>query len=220
MSSPEFVAFLIETLRPVLEVLRGGGVIFACIDWRHTKEMNEALETLGIELLNLCVWVKTNPGMGSLYRSQHELVFVGRTPGGSHQNNVQLGNTGRNRSNVWSYAGATGGRHDSDDDFGAHPTVKPIRMVMDALLDVTSPGDLFLDPFLGSGTTLLAAERTRRRCVGVEIEPRYVDLAIRRWQEMTGGQAIHAETGERFDDRAAQAEQAEPPHHTHPEEDF
>lgn len=219
-SHAEFVAFLIETLHHLPEALRAGAVIFACMDWRHIGEMTEAFKALGIELLNLCVWVKTNPGMGSLYRSQHELVFVGRMPDGSHQNNVQLGKNGRNRTNVWPYAGATGGRHDSDDRFDAHPTVKPIRMVMDALLDVTSPGDLVLDPFLGSGTTLLAAERTRRRFVGAEIEPHYVDLVIRRWQEMTGGQAIHAETGERFDDRAACVERIKDPNSTHSAEDF
>jgi len=111
-------------------------------------------------------------------------------------------------SSVWHYAGATGGRRDADDAFNAHPTVKPIRLVMDALLDVTAPGDLVLDPFLGSGTTLLAAERTRRCAVGVEIAPAYVDLAIRRWQEMTGGQAVHAESGATFDELAGRRSDA------------
>ncbi len=192
-----------DTLGNAAAMIKPGGVLFACMDWRHVGEMTEALNALGLELLNICVWVKTNPGMGSLYRSQHELVFVARRPGAGHQNNVQLGKHGRNRSNVWRYAGATGGTADADDDFNRHPTVKPIRLVMDALLDVTGPSDLVLDPFLGSGTTLLAAERTRRRCIGVEIEPRYVDLGIRRWQEMTGGQAIHAESGASFDSVAA-----------------
>ena len=199
MPREDFIVLLLDTLGNAAAVLNPGGVLYACIDWRHVGEMIEALETLGLETLNICVWVKTNPGMGSLYRSQHELVFVTRRPGAGHQNNVQLGKFGRNRSNVWTYPGATGGRRDADDDFHVHPTVKPIRLVMDALLDVTGPGDLVLDPFLGSGTTLLAAERTRRRCIGVEIEPAYVDLAIRRWQEMTGGRAIHAESGVTFD---------------------
>ena len=123
-----------------------------------------------------------------------------RESGAGHQNNIQLGKFGRNRSNVWHYAGATGGAQDPDDAFDAHPTVKPIRLVMDALLDVSRPGDVVLDPFLGSGTTLLAAERTGRLCRGVEIEPAYVDLAVRRWQEMTGHRAIHAETGRPFDE--------------------
>lgn len=203
MSRKAFVAFLVETLGNAADLLKPGGVTFICMDWRHVGEMTEALEALGLEALNICVWVKSNPGMGSLYRSQHEFCFVARRPGAGHQNNVQLGKFGRNRSNVWTYAGATGGRADADDDFQVHPTVKPIRLVMDALLDVTGPGDLVVAPFLGSGTTLLAAERTRRRCLGVEIEPAYVDLAIRRWQEMTGGQAIHAENGVTFDSIAA-----------------
>jgi DNA modification methylase len=199
MSREMFIAFLSETLGNAAVLVKPGGVLFACMDWRHVSEMTEAYTALDLELLNICVWVKTNPGMGSLYRSQHEFVFVVRKQGASHQNNVQLGKHGRNRSNVWHFPGATGGSADSDDDFAAHPTVKPIRMVMDALLDVTAPNDLVIDPFLGSGTTLLAAERTRRRCIGVEIEPAYIDLAIRRWQAMTGGQAVHAETCLTFD---------------------
>ncbi len=199
MSREVFTEFLVETLGNASTVLRPGGVMFACIDWRHVGEMEETLHTLCLEPINICVWVKTAPGMGSLYRSQHELVFVARKPGQGHLNNVQLGMHGRNRSNVWHYAGATGGAKDANDAFDTHPTVKPIRMVMDALLDVTKPGDLVVDPFLGSGTTLLAAERTRRCCVGVEIEPAYVDLAIRRWQQMTGAAAVHAETGVPFD---------------------
>ncbi|WP_162798049.1 DNA modification methylase [Sulfitobacter sp. JL08] len=196
MSREAFIAFLIETLGNVVTLLKPGGVIFACMDWRHVDEMADALAALKLNLLNICVWVKSAAGMGSLYRSQHEFVFVARREGAGHQNNVQLGKYGRNRSNVWHYAGATGGAKDGDDAFDAHPTVKPIRMVMDALLDVTDPGDLVLDPFLGSGTTLLATERTRRRCIGVEIDPVYVDMAIRRWQEMTGGAAELVQKGE------------------------
>lgn len=207
MTPPEFTAFLAETLGNVAAALKPGGVSFICMDWRHVGEITEAMAGLCLELLNMCIWVKTKPGMGSLYRSQHELVLVGKKAGGPHLNNVQLGQHGRNRSNVWHYAGATGGAWDADDNFGAHPTVKPIRLVMDALLDVTAPGDLVVDPFLGSGTTLLAAERTRRRAIGVEIEPRYVDLAIRRWQEMTGGQAVHAESGLSFNALAEKREE-------------
>lgn len=203
MSPAEFTTFLDETLGGAAELVRPGGVLFVCMDWRHVAELSAALDARGLTLLNICVWIKSAPGMGSLYRSQHELVFVARKPGAGHRNNVQLGQFGRNRSNVWRYPGATGGRSDGDDDFAAHPTVKPIRMVMDALLDVTAPGARVLDPFLGSGTTLLAAERTRRRAVGLEIEPAYVDLAVRRWQDMTGGQAVHAATGARFDDLAS-----------------
>ena len=199
MNSAGLIDLLCDTLGNAADMLKPGGVLFSCMDWRHVGEMSKSLDTLGLDLLNICVWVKTHPGMGGLYRNQHEFVFVARRPGAGHQDNVMLGKFGRNRSNVWAYAGATGGRADADDDFNVHPTVKPIRMVMDALLDVTGPGDLVLDPFLGSGTTLLAAERTRRRCIGVEIDPAYVDLAIRRWQAMTGGQAIHTASGATFD---------------------
>ena len=205
MSREAFIAFLTETLGSVVTLLKPGGVIFACMDWRHVGEMADALAALKLDLLNVCVWVKSAAGMGSLFRCQHEFVFVARRDGAGHQNNVQLGKYGRNRSNVWHYAGATGGAKDGDDAFDAHPTVKPIRMVMDALLDVTDPGDLVLDPFLGSGTTLLAAERTRRRCIGVEIDPVYVDVAIRRWQGMTGGEAVLAQTGETFSAMAQDA---------------
>jgi DNA modification methylase len=206
MTRVQFVAFLTETLGHAASCLKPGGVYYSCIDWRHVGEMTEAIEAIELELLNICVWVKDAPGMGGLYRSQHELILVGRRSGAGHLNNVQLGKFGRNRSNVWTYAGATGGKRDADDTFRAHPTVKPIRLVMDALLDVTARSELVIDPFLGSGTTLLAAERTGRRCLGVEIEPRYVDLGIRRWQKMTGGMAIHSETGVTFDQMPASAE--------------
>lgn len=205
MSRDEFVAFLTETLGNVFVCLKPGGVFYSCIDWRHVGEMMEAFAAIGLELLNICVWVKHAPGMGGLYRSQHEMVLVGRRSGAAHLNNVQLGKFGRNRSNVWTYAGATGGTRDADDDFNVHPTVKPIRLVMDALLDVTTRSQLVIDPFLGSGTTLLAAERTGRRCLGVEIEPHYVDLGIRRWQAMTDGLAIHSKTGQTFDQTAESA---------------
>ena len=203
MSCEEFIELLVDALGSAVAYTKPGAVVFSCMDWRHHVEMDEALEKLGLDILNICVWAKSNGGMGSLYRSRHEFVFVAKKPGASHTNNVKLGQYGRNRTNVWEYAGATGGAKDPDDDWAAHPTVKPVRLVMDALLDVTAPGDLVLDPFLGSGTTLMAAERTGRRCVGVEIEPAYVDLAIRRWQKLTGRNAIHAECGHSFDEIAS-----------------
>ncbi len=202
MTREDFVGFLAETIGNATACLKPGGVLFSCMDWRHAVEMSEALDALGLNLLNICVWVKDAAGMGGLYRSQHEFVFVAMRPGDRALNNVQLGKYGRNRSNVWSYAGATGGARDANDNFKAHPTVKPIRMFMDALLDVSAHEDIVLDPFLGSGTTLLAAERTGRRCIGVEIEPRYIDLAIRRWQEMTGDGAIQTKTGKTFEELA------------------
>ncbi|AZQ65903.1 DNA methylase N-4 [Silicimonas algicola] len=198
MQPVEFVRFLVECLGPSIALLRSGGVAFIFMDWRHVSELNETLLQLGVEQINLAVWVKRAPGMGTLYRSQHELVFVLRKPGARHRNNVQLGRFGRNRSNVWEYGGATSGKTD-EDDFTVHPTVKPVAMVRDAILDVTAPGDVVLDCFLGSGSTLIAAESSRRRCVGVEIEPRYVDLALRRWMDLTGQKVIHAETGETYE---------------------
>lgn len=206
MTRDEFIAFLSETLGRAAAHLKPGGVLFVCMDWRHLSELDAALAALGLTLLNICVWVKPHPGQGSLYRSQHEFVVVARKPGARHRNNVQLGVHGRSRSNVWTYAGATGGRADGDDDFAAHPTVKPIRLIRDALLDVTIPGELVLDPFAGAGSTILAAERARRCCVATEIEPAYVDVAVRRWQAMTGEEAIHARTGQSFAAVAASRE--------------
>jgi DNA modification methylase len=149
----------------------------------------------------MCVWVKDNAGMGSLYRSQHELIFVfknGRTP---HRNNIELGQHGRNRTNVWHYPSPNNfGRKGEEGNLAAlHPTVKPVALIADAILDCSARGDLVLDPFLGSGSTLLAAERVGRICRGMELDPLYVDAAICRWQHFTGNSAIHATTGKRFD---------------------
>ena len=148
--------------------------------------------------------------MGSLYRSQHELVFVFKQGRGRHRNNVQLGKHGRDRSNLWSYPGARTLSRTSDEGnlLALHPTVKPVRLVADALLDCTARGDIVLDPFLGSGTTLLAAERVGRVCRGLEIDPLYADTAIRRWQAHTGDEARHAESGRSFDEIAAEAAEA------------
>jgi DNA modification methylase len=151
--------------------------------------------------LNVCVWVKDNGGMGSFYRSRHEMVFVFRKGSVAHRNNVQLGKYGRNRTNVWEYPGMnTFSKHGEEGNLLAlHPTVKPVTLVVDALLDCTAPKNIVLDAFLGSGTTLLAAERTGRVCFGIELNPKYVDVAIRRWQQYTGQRAIHAESSKRFE---------------------
>lgn len=156
-------------------------------------------------LLNLCVWTKTNGGMDSLYRSRHELIFVFRHGKGSHRNNGQLG---RNRTNVWEYPNVNtlSKQGDEGNPLALHPTLKPIALVADALLDCSTRGEIVIDPFLGSGTTLIAAERVGRVCYGIEIDPLYVDVAIRRWQRHTGDRAIHAATGKRFDDLATSSE--------------
>ena len=172
------------------------------MDWRHAGELLAAGKAVYTEHKNTCVWVKSNAGMGSLYRSQHEFVFVFKNGQAAHRNNVQLGRFGRHRSNVWNYPGANSlGRSTEEGNLLAlHPTVKPIKLVADAILDCSARGDLVLDPFLGSGSTLLAAERVGRSCYGIEIDPIYIDTVIRRWQAQTGDDAIHDATGRRFND--------------------
>jgi len=203
MSEAEFVAFLSTVLRLLARHSAVGSVHFICMDWRHMKELLAAGGQVYDSLLNLCVWVKDNGGMGSFYRSRHELVFVFRNGKGSHVNNIQLGRYGRNRTNVWEYPGVNTLSKQGDEGnlLALHPTVKPVAMVADAILDCSSRGDIVLDAFLGSGTTLMAAERVGRVCRGIELDPIYVDTAIRRWQRYTGESALHAETGETFNDR-------------------
>ena len=159
-------------------------------------------------LENLCVWAKDNAGMGSLYRSQHELVLVFKTGRGRHPNNVQLGRFGRNRSNVWHYPGVNSFSRKTEEGnlLASHPTVKPVALVADAILDCTAHGDIVLDGFFGSSTTLIAAERSGRVCYGLELDPLYVDTIIRRWQALTGGIARHAVNGRSFDDLAREVE--------------
>ncbi|WP_235871439.1 site-specific DNA-methyltransferase [Shimia sediminis] len=202
MSPEAFTDFLKTFLGQVKAAGRPGGLIMSFIDWRHDFELESAARQLGLEKINLCVWVKTNGGMGSLYRSQHELCAVYRIPGGKHQNNVQLGALGRNRTNVWSYAGVNSFGRNRNADLAAHPTVKPVAMIDDAIRDVTRHGDIVLDPFGGSGTTLIAAERCRRTARLIELDPIYVDVTIRRWQELTGEEAIEATSGETWNARA------------------
>ena len=180
-----------------------GATFFACLDWRRLLEIASTIRALGCELFDLCVWVKASGGMGSLYRSRHELVFVFGKSDTTPVNNVQLDKHRRNRTNVWNYPGlnssARGGRTRGYDQ---HPTVKPIAMVGDAILDVTQRGDIVLDPFCGSGTTILAAERTGRRGYAIELDPGHVDTAIERWQRMTKQTAVHA-NGKTFEEMRA-----------------
>jgi DNA modification methylase len=210
MDKAEFTAFLLQALRNLAAFSAPGSLHYLCMDWRHLEELLAAGGEVYGELKNLCVWVKDNAGMGSLYRSQHELVLVFKQDGGAHRNNVELGRFGRNRSNVWHYPGANSfARAGAEGNLLAlHPTVKPAAMVADALLDCSARGGIVLDPFLGSGTTVIAAERTGRRCYGIELDPGYVDTAIRRWQILTGEKARQAASGCYFDDLAAEAEAA------------
>ena len=190
MSAAQFTTFLHTFLTVTVPRLDEGAILFHCMDWRHLEELLAAAKASMLDLVNLCVWVKPNGGMGSLYRSRHELVGVFRRAGKRHRNNVQLGRHGRNRTNVWHYEGTSSfssarkgnARH-------LHPTMKPIGLVADALLDVTARGDIVLDPFMGSGTTILAAERIGRQARGIELDPLYVDTAVMRWEAMSGKRA-------------------------------
>jgi DNA modification methylase len=210
MDGGEFTAFLCQAFRNLTAYSIDGSLHYICMDWRHLAELLTAGRDAYGELKNLCVWVKDNGGMGSLYRSQHELVFVFKQGRGSHRNNVQLGQFGRNRGNVWHYPGANSfARYGEEGNLlTLHPTVKPVAMVADAILDCSARGEIVLDAFLGSGTTLIAAERTGRRCCGLELDAGYVDTTIRRWQALTGGSACHATSGRCFDDLAREAEAA------------
>lgn len=185
-----------------------GSLHFICMDWRHMAEMMAAGAQYA-EMKNLCVWVKDNGGMGSLYRSQHELVFVFKNGTAPHRNNVELGKNGRYRTNVWEYSGANSfSRQHSEegDTLALHPTVKPVALIADAILDCTRRNDIVLDAFLGSGSTLIAAEKTGRRCYGIELDPLYVDTAIRRWQAWTGKEATHIASGMGFNALAVEME--------------
>jgi DNA modification methylase len=210
MDRPEFTSFLDQAFRNLAAFSIDGALHYICMDWRHAEELLAAGGGVYSELKNLCVWVKDTPGMGSLYRSGHELVFLLKHGRGGHRNNVQLGQFGRNRSNVWRYPGANSFARCSEEGnlLALHPTVKPVAMIADAMLDCSARGDIVLDAFLGSGTTVIAAERTGRRCYGLELDPAYVDTSIRRWEALTGGRARHAATGRSFDDLAREAEAA------------
>jgi DNA modification methylase len=184
MDGPQFTGFLRAAFRNLAEFSDDGSLHYVCMDWRHVDEVMAAGREVYAELKNLCVWVKDNAGMGSLYRSQHEFVFVFKHGRSGHRNNVQLGGFGRNRSNVWRYPGINSfARSGAEGNILAlHPTVKPVALVADAILDCSARGDIVLDAFLGSGTTVIAAERTGRRCYGLELDPAYVDTILRRWQ--------------------------------------
>jgi DNA modification methylase len=190
MSTAEFRSFLSETLRAAATVSRNGAVHFVCMDWRHLDDVSAAAGDIYGSVLNLCVWNKSNAGMGSLYRSKHELVFVYKVGSAPHFNAVELGKHGRNRTNVWDYASVNSMAGSRREDLALHPTVKPVALVADALQDVTRRGDLVFDMFTGSGTTLIAAERISRSFRGCDIDPAYVDIAVERWSQLTGGTPV------------------------------
>ena len=212
MSEAQFRNFLSQTLGNGVRVSVEGAVHFVCMDWRHIGALIEVGRELYGEMLNIVAWVKSNAGQGSFYRSQHEFIGVFRVGDEPHRNNVELGRFGRNRSNVWTYAGVNTFGKGRNEALAAHPTVKPVALVADALLDCTARGDVALDQFVGSGTTILAAEKVARVAVGIEYEPRYVDVAILRWQRMTKLEAVLAGDGRSFEDIAsARATEIEKP---------
>ena len=208
MDTRQFTEFLAHSCELLARNSVDGSIHYVCMDWRHSTELLAAGNAHYSELKNICVWVKHNAGMGSHYRSQHEFIFVFKNGRAPHRNNIELGRFGRHRSNVWNYPGINSfGRSGEEGNLLAlHPTVKPVALVADAILDCSARGDIVLDAFLGSGTTIIAAERTGRRCYGLEIDPLYVDTIILRWQNYTGGSATHARSDENFNSQNAEAD--------------
>jgi DNA modification methylase len=200
MCEAEFSDFLAQGFSHLAEHSVSGSLHYIFMDWRHASEILTAGKEVYTELKNLIVWIKSNGGMGSHYRSQHELIFLFKNGKDQHRNNVQLGRFGRNRTNVWNYPGVNSFSRSTDEGnlLDLHPTVKPVALVGDALMDSSARGDIILDPFLGSGTTIIAAERTGRVCYGIEIDPMYVDTIIRRWQRFTSLSAVNAVSGRSF----------------------
>jgi DNA modification methylase len=196
MSAAEFTTFLETAFRNAAAVSIDGAIHFQCMDWRHLGEMLAAGNAAYSQLKNMCVWAEDNGGMGSFYRSQHELVFVWKVGSAPHLNTVELGRNGRYRTNVWNYPGVS--KSGANAELALHPTVKPVTMVMDAIKDTSKRGEIVLDPFGGSGSTLIAAEKTHRRARLIEYEPKYCEVTIRRWEEISGKQAILDATGETF----------------------
>ncbi len=198
MSEAEFTGFLCTAFGNMAKVSLDGALHFICMDWRHLDEVLKAANGIYSELKNLCVWNKSNGGMGSFYRSKHELVFVYKVGSAAHLNTIELGKHGRYRTNVWDYAGVNSFRSGRDAELEMHPTVKPTALVIDAIKDCSRRGDIVLDPFCGAGTTIMAAQKCRRQARAIELDPLYVDVAIRRWQSYTGENATMALSGETF----------------------
>lgn len=211
MSDEEFIGFIIGWIRLASDHLVDGGLLATFIDWRGLESTLSVGRSLGFDLLNIIVWAKTNAGMGSLWRSAHEMLPVFKVGDAPHINNVELGRHGRWRSNVWHAPGASSLGSDSREGLKLHPTVKPVALLEDALLDVTRRGEVVLDPFLGSGSLIIAAEKCGRRAFGIELEERYVDVAVRRWQHHTGAEAILEATGETFSEVEARRQRGDGP---------
>ena len=200
MSTKEYVKFLQQVLGHCARHIIDGGISYVCMDWRHARELLAAGAKVYDELKNICVWAKTTPGQGTFYRNQHEFVFVYKQGKAPHLNTFELGQHGRTRSNIWSYSGANAFRAGRIDELKLHPTVKPVALIIDTMKDCSRRGSVVLDAFAGSGTTIIAAEQIGRRAFCIELDPLYVDVAIRRWQRFTGKDAILESNGQPFDE--------------------
>lgn len=210
MEGAEFAQFLQSSFARMAAWSRDGAIHFICMDWRHIDEIKAAGAAVYWELKNLIVWVKDNAGMGSFYRSRHELIFAFKHGTAPHLNTFELGQNGRYRTNVWNYRGVTSPTREAREALSLHPTVKPVAMVADAMKDCSARGGIVLDPFCGSGTILIAAQKTGRRARAIELDPLYCDTAIRRWQQFAHDDAVLASTGETFEEVAARRRSALP----------
>ncbi len=202
MSEEQFISFLGQTLGNMGRVMRDGAIAFVCMDWRHMSELLLAGRAAFTELKNLVVWNKTNGRMGAFYRSKHELIFVFKQGSAEHTNSFGLGETGRYRTNVWDYAGINSIGAGRDSELAMHPTVKPVALIADAIRDCSRRGEIILDAFGGSGSTLIAAEKTGRIARLIEYDPIYCDTIVRRWEQLTGKRATLASDGKTFEDIA------------------
>jgi len=204
MSEAEFTGFLAQTLGCAAAVAADGAIAFVCMDWRHLGELLAAGKQVFSELKNLCVWNKTNAGMGSFYRSKHELVLAFKVGTAAHTNSFGLGDSGRYRANVWDYPGVSSLGAGRAEALAMHPTVKPTALVADAIRDCSRRGDVVLDPFAGSGTTLIAAQSCGRLARVIEYDPLYCDVILRRYQRLSGKAARLADGGASFEDVEAE----------------
>jgi DNA modification methylase len=205
MTSSEFLTFFTTVFAQMVRNALDGAMHFICMDWRRSEELILAGRSIYSEFKDVCVWVKAGAGGGSLYRSQHELIFVFKSGNEEQRNNVPLGKHRRHRTNVWHYPSVNALPSEPASSAINRPTFKPVELVADAILDCSARGSVVLDPFLGSGTTVIAAERTGRLCFGMERDPALVDTAVRRWQSVTGHAAVHGVTGETFAQREREA---------------
>lgn len=208
MDEAQFTQFLTTSIATLSAFCRDGALLYMFMDWRHQWEILSGIRAANLTMVNMAVWAKTSPALGAFYRSQHELCFIARKGKAQHKNNIDLGRWGRTRSNVWSYAGVNSFGAGRDEQLAMHSTCKNVSMLVDAIRDASDRGEIVLDGFLGSGSTLIAAERTGRICRGLELDPLYVDTIVHRWERVTGGTAVLRGTGETMVQVAERRQQA------------